>query len=216
MRLSRTSLLAASKFLLANEMRATPEPWERIRLFYSALVQAPVPRCRPLYIAFFSTVLDCPISSRRFPRIQLSPARLTHALFFRPNLDRMANEEAGSGPFWGKPEWRGEEGYYKMLASSFADLISSGEDKRRHLRYVARGTSWRKTTFHGQIDASTVPPGGYIVLPGTTCRSTRLATLPILLICRCYIQMTQRLHNTVPVRPETTAVGGPYVPPRAV
>lgn len=46
----------------------------------------------------------------------------------------MANEEAGSGPFWGKPEWRGEEGYYKMLASSFADLISSGEDKRRHIR----------------------------------------------------------------------------------
>ena len=52
----------------------------------------------------------------------------------------MANEEAGSGPFWGKPEWRGEEGYYKMLASSFADLVSSGEDKRRHLRCVARDT----------------------------------------------------------------------------
>lgn len=39
----------------------------------------------------------------------------------------MANGEAGSGPFWGKPEWRGEDGYYKMLASSFADLLASGE-----------------------------------------------------------------------------------------
>lgn len=61
----------------------------------------------------------------------------------------MANEEAGSGPFWGKPEWRGEEGYYKMLASSFADLISSGEDANRYLRYIAyiaRDASGRKTT----------------------------------------------------------------------
>ena len=41
----------------------------------------------------------------------------------------MSNEEAGSGPFWGKPEWRGEKGYYKMLASSYADLISSGKSK---------------------------------------------------------------------------------------
>lgn len=39
----------------------------------------------------------------------------------------MANGEAGSGPFWGKEEWRGEEGYYKMLASSFADLLASCE-----------------------------------------------------------------------------------------
>lgn len=41
--------------------------------------------------------------------------------------DRMANGEAGSGPFWGKPEWRGEEGYYKMLVSSFASLLAAGE-----------------------------------------------------------------------------------------
>lgn len=40
---------------------------------------------------------------------------------------RMANGEAGSGPFWGKPEWRGEEGYYKMLASSYGNLVASGE-----------------------------------------------------------------------------------------
>lgn len=39
---------------------------------------------------------------------------------------RMANGEAGSGPFWGKPEWCGEDGYYKMLASSFAKLLASG------------------------------------------------------------------------------------------
>lgn len=38
----------------------------------------------------------------------------------------MANGEAGSGPFWGKPEWRGEVGYYKMLATSLADLLASG------------------------------------------------------------------------------------------
>lgn len=39
----------------------------------------------------------------------------------------MANGEAGSGPFWGKPEWCGEDGYYKMLASSFANLLASGK-----------------------------------------------------------------------------------------
>ncbi|CAB1103506.1 unnamed protein product [Ectocarpus sp. CCAP 1310/34] len=49
---------------------------------------------------------------------------------------RMANGEAGSGPFWGKEEWRGEEGYYKMLASSFADLLASAEDPKK------RGGSW--------------------------------------------------------------------------
>lgn len=42
---------------------------------------------------------------------------------------RMANGEAGSGPFWGKAEWCGEDGYYKMLASSFANLLASGKDK---------------------------------------------------------------------------------------
>lgn len=38
----------------------------------------------------------------------------------------MANGETGSGPYWGKPEWAGEEGYYNMLATSFADLLASG------------------------------------------------------------------------------------------
>jgi len=43
----------------------------------------------------------------------------------------MANGEAGSGPFWGKPEWCGEGGYYKMLASSFGNLLASGESRER-------------------------------------------------------------------------------------
>ncbi len=49
----------------------------------------------------------------------------------------MANGEAGSGPFWGKPEWRGEEGYYKMLASSFGNLLASGEKIKTRTREEA-------------------------------------------------------------------------------
>ena len=44
---------------------------------------------------------------------------------------RMANGEAGSGPFWGKPEWCGENGYYKMLTSSFKNLLVSSEDSNK-------------------------------------------------------------------------------------
>lgn len=50
--------------------------------------------------------------------------------------DRMANGEAGSGPFWGKPEWRSEAGYYKMLASSFATLLSTGTNENTALRFL--------------------------------------------------------------------------------
>lgn len=50
---------------------------------------------------------------------------------------RMANGEAGSGPFWGKPEWCGEDGYYKMLASSYANLLASGKSGAiRHCRMM--------------------------------------------------------------------------------
>lgn len=47
---------------------------------------------------------------------------------------RMANGEPGSGPFWGKPEYRGEEGFYKMLASSFANLLATGRRKGKNLK----------------------------------------------------------------------------------
>eukprot|EP00904_Undaria_pinnatifida_P011484 jgi/Undpi1/7466/HiC_scaffold_22.g09939.m1 len=65
---------------------------------------------------------------------------------------RMSNEEAGSGPFWGKPEWRGEKGYYKMLASSYADLISSAEDsKKRKASWFRDAAEKEKETGKGGI-----------------------------------------------------------------
>lgn len=51
--------------------------------------------------------------------------------FFLTRRGRMANGDAGSGPFWGREEWCGEEGYYKMLASSFANLLASGEREKQ-------------------------------------------------------------------------------------
>ncbi|CAM9771735.1 unnamed protein product [Ascophyllum nodosum] len=47
------------------------------------------------------------------------------------HIVRMANGEAGSGPFWGKPEWRGEEGYYTKLAIGFATLLASAEESKK-------------------------------------------------------------------------------------
>ncbi|CAM9385398.1 unnamed protein product [Scytosiphon promiscuus] len=65
---------------------------------------------------------------------------------------RMANGEAGSGPFWGREEWRGEEGYYKMLSSSFANLLASAVDPKE------RGESWFQRAAAEQAD-----PGGVYI-----------------------------------------------------
>jgi hypothetical protein len=41
---------------------------------------------------------------------------------------RMANGEAGSGVYWGKDEWRGESGYFNMLAGGYAELCKAVDD----------------------------------------------------------------------------------------
>lgn len=141
--------LAAFKRSLGKYKRATLNIGEKTTSIHTALVETPAPHCRPLYTySVFqfrptpTTLLGSPASSRRFLYPSAIPCVSYVCICFTVrNFTRMANEEAGSGPFWGKPEWRGEEGYYKMLASSFADLISSGEDKRRHIRckHFSRG-----------------------------------------------------------------------------
>eukprot|EP00953_Heterococcus_sp_UTEX-ZZ885_P002297 1761-Heterococcus_DN1.PRE.1 len=40
----------------------------------------------------------------------------------------MANGEAGSGVYWGKDEWRGESGYFDMLAGGYAELCKAVDD----------------------------------------------------------------------------------------
>lgn len=46
----------------------------------------------------------------------LTTPQLHHAV-------RMANGEAAAGRFWGRPEWCGEAGYFRMLAGAYAELL---------------------------------------------------------------------------------------------
>ncbi|KAG5183674.1 putative phosphoacetylglucosamine mutase [Tribonema minus] len=64
---------------------------------------------------------------------------------------RMANAERGGGPYWGRAEWRGEGGYFKMVASAFAEVRNAGTDGELNLNCGAE---------HAQKTQR--PPAGFV------------------------------------------------------